>query len=117
MCKEDLDRAVEAVTKHGKTAYGAVKEFNVDKVTLLRHVKKYMASGLTNFQYKQNNYTNEVFTDAEEMLLVDYILKASHLNYGLTLKNVRELAYQFAKQNSKKYDASWDASKRPEKRV
>lgn len=63
VCKEDLERAAEAVTKHGKTAYGAAKEFNVDKVTLLRHVKNYKASGLNNFQYKQNNDIPKIFAN------------------------------------------------------
>lgn len=111
VCKEDLERAVKAVIKKEKTAYGAAKEYNVDKATLLRHVKKFQASSLPSFEYKHNNDTNKVFTDEEETLLVDYILKASRLNYGLTLKNVRSLAYQFATKNGKKCDPLWDTNK------
>lgn len=111
VCKENLERSVKAVIKKEKTAYGAAKEYNVVKPTLLRHVKKCQASSLPSFEYKHNNDTNKVFTDEEETLLVEYILKASRLNYGLTLKNVRSLAYQFDTTNGKKYDPSLDTNK------
>lgn len=38
-------------------------------------------------------------------MLVDYILKAADLQYGLNLNNARLLAYQFAKANNKKVPA------------
>lgn len=43
--------------------------------------------------------------------MVEYIQKAALLQYGLTLRDVKVLAYQFAKQNHKNYDKSWDVNK------
>lgn len=50
----------------------------------------------------------QVFTEEEEKLLVHYIMKSADLQYRLTLREVRVLAYQFAKANKKKYDGSWE---------
>lgn len=83
------------------TAYSAAKDYNVDKATLSRQLKKFKESGLNTFEYRQNNDVNKVFTDNEEKLLVEYILNSSHLNYGLTLQGVRAFAYQFASVNGK----------------
>lgn len=99
--KEDLEKAVEAVMKKECTAYSAAKDYNVDKATLSRQLKKFKESGLNTFEYRQNNDVNKVFTDNEEKLLVEYILNSSHLNYGLTLQGVRAFAYQFASVNGK----------------
>lgn len=52
-----------------------------------------------------------VFFSVEENMLVDYILKAVDLQYGLTLMDVRVLAYRFAKENKNKYDNTWDTMK------
>lgn len=38
-------------------------------------------------------------------------MKAADLQYGLTLRDSRILAYQFAKVNNKKYHESWDINK------
>lgn len=39
---------------------------------------------------------------------MDYIQEAAKLQYGLTLKDVKRLAYEFATKNNKKYPAQWD---------
>jgi hypothetical protein len=48
-----------------------------------------------------------VFSDAEESELEEYILAASKLCYGLTTKDVRNLAYQYAIKNSVTIPAGW----------
>lgn len=59
----------------------------------------------------QNLLVNQVFDRTEERTLVDYIKDAAQLQFGLTLKDVKILAYQFAKANGKKYPKSWDTKK------
>lgn len=45
----------------------------------------------------QSKYTaNQVFTEEEEQLLEDYILKCSSLNYGLTYHLIRKTSYEYA---------------------
>lgn len=99
------------ILKQEVTVYKAAKDFGLSKTTLLRQLKSFKASGLPSYEYKQNNDTKKVFTDSEEILLVTYIQKAAQLHYGLSLKDVRTLAYQFAKVNNKSYDSSWDVNK------
>lgn len=53
----------------------------------------------------------QVFNDAEENALKDYILVASKIHFGLTTKQARDLAYQFALRNKKKFPESWEKSK------
>nr|CAI5856007.1 unnamed protein product [Callosobruchus analis] len=43
-------------------------------------------------------------------MLVVYIKDAANLQFGLTLKDVKVLAYQFAKANQMKYPTSWDSA-------
>ncbi|XP_054259693.1 uncharacterized protein LOC128984400 [Macrosteles quadrilineatus] len=110
--KEDLQKAIGMIFKQEITVYKAAKDFGLLKTTLLQQLKSFRASGLPSYEYKQNNDTKKVFTDAEENLLINYIDKAAHLHYGLSLSEVRSLAYQFAKQNNKMYDSSWDTHKK-----
>ncbi|GBP02486.1 hypothetical protein EVAR_100985_1 [Eumeta japonica] len=55
-----------------------------------------------------NLAVKKVFTGDEELLLVDYIQEAAKLQYGLGLKDVNRLTYEFATKNNKKYPAQWD---------
>lgn len=52
-----------------------------------------------------------MFTAAEEQSLVDYIQNVAKMNYGLTKKGVRNLAYKFAVANNKKRPQNWDGDK------
>jgi len=49
----------------------------------------------------------QVFTANMEELLVDYVKKATQICYGLTSKNIRELAFKLAQSNSLKMPPSW----------
>ena len=94
--KENLEKAVEMVMKKQQTIHGVAKLFKIPKTTLLRHFESFKESGLSSLEYKQNNDVKKVFTDAEEQLLVEFMIKDSQLLYGITLKGVRALAYQFS---------------------
>jgi hypothetical protein len=52
-----------------------------------------------------------VFSTEEEGKMIDYITTASHIHYGLTRKVVMKVAYQFAKELTKKCPNSWDLSR------
>jgi hypothetical protein len=49
----------------------------------------------------------QVFSDEEETQLVAYIKQAAKLHYGLTLKQVRNLAFELAAANNKDIPAKW----------
>ena len=48
-----------------------------------------------------------MFTLNEEELLQDYLIKAAKIQYGLTRKQVRVLAYEYAVRNQKSFPSSW----------
>lgn len=59
-----------------------------------------------------SKYTvNQVFTLPQEKELAAYIKKVSDLNYGLTYKQIRELAYEFATVLKCKMPSNWKTSK------
>ncbi|XP_047123036.1 uncharacterized protein LOC124806312 [Hydra vulgaris] len=55
--------------------------------------------------------SNQVFTAEEETLLNKYIVKCSKMHYGLTMVQVRRLAYEYANVNQLKYPPSWNHNK------
>lgn len=50
----------------------------------------------------------QVFSLDQESVLVDYILKCANHYYGLSITELRELAYQFAKKLNLEYPQSWN---------
>lgn len=52
-----------------------------------------------------------MFSDKEEHVLKEYLLHASKLNYGLTTKATRNLAYQFAVANNIEIPENWSVNK------
>lgn len=59
---------MEVVIKKEKTDYGAAKDFNIDKATLLRPVKKFQASGLCSFEYKNKYDVGKFFLTKKKCL-------------------------------------------------
>lgn len=57
--------------------------------------EKSSGAGTRKFQFGYNN-KRQIFSDPQEILLKDYILKASNIYFGLSLKEVRYLAYECA---------------------
>lgn len=106
--KEKLELALQHVKDKKLTLYAAAKHFGLSKTSLIRHYSRFNLQGLEKYSYAVNYATKKVFNEDEEKLLVNYIIEAANLQYGLTLHNVCGLAYQFAKANNKKYDKSWD---------
>lgn len=53
----------------------------------------------------------QVFTRDQEKALVEYIMKCSNLYYGLSILELRKLAYDFATKSGVKFPACWNASK------
>ncbi|XP_018574674.1 uncharacterized protein LOC108913591 [Anoplophora glabripennis] len=63
--------------------------------------------------FRPENKHLQVFTDEEEVLLVNYIRSAAAIHYGLTSESTRRLAYEFAVANNKQLKASWERDKIP----
>lgn len=62
--------------------------------------------GLNNIQRKKF-YHRQIFTDNEELLLKEYLLTSSNINFGLTYCQTRKLAYEYAVLLKRPCPKSW----------
>jgi hypothetical protein len=58
------------------------------------------------------HYTSQqVFNENQELKLVDYVIKCSKLNYGMTHKPVCQLSYDYGRRLDGKFPSSWTGNK------
>ncbi|KAG6464307.1 hypothetical protein O3G_MSEX014429 [Manduca sexta] len=89
---EDLQKAIEDI-KTNKISLGRASQiYSVPKTTIFDHLKKDVIR-------VPKTGRKPLFTEAQELELEDYILKCSKLFYGLTIKKVRKIVFQFAERN------------------
>lgn len=94
----------------------AASTHGIKKTTLQNRVKKAREAGITHFtpavfQYG-NKYThNQVFSAEQEAMLKKYVLHCSKIQYGMSYKQVRRFAYEYAKSLSLKYPAIWETTR------
>jgi hypothetical protein len=108
--KEDwMKRAVQSVISGEMTLYRAATDFAIPKTTLFRYVQKLkkVNNCVDLVKFSPNYSVRKIFCDEEENLLVEYLLTASKLNHGLSLKEARRLAHEYAVANSKEIPTSW----------
>ena len=89
-------RILEAITdiNDGKSIRQVAKAFGISKSSLQRHVKKYSeASNKDSIIFHRNLVCGLVFSEEQELSLVEYLLTASRMHFGLTSVQVRILAY------------------------
>ncbi|GAB0097645.1 HTH CenpB-type DNA-binding domain [Sergentomyia squamirostris] len=69
-----------------------------------------LQSGLKLVPAMSNKHSSrQIFTKNEEDTLSEYLIKASALSFGLTLTQLRELAYEYAKELRKQFPENWEA--------
>lgn len=112
-----LLRAARLVKINGSSIRQAAKDFDINYRTLARYCKKIPETDLLNDQlvtpsipvgYKKNHL---IFQPQHENQLVEYILRAADIYLGLSPKEVRILAYQFAEANLVKMPDTWKQHK------
>lgn len=97
--QEELDEALKEV-KNGASVQSTAKKYSINRTTLGRIIKR----GAETYPSCQHS---KVFKTDEEQELASYILDLSQLNHGLTMKKFKELAFQYAKANQKKFPQVW----------
>lgn len=90
---EDLKKAIQDVKTKTVRLGKAAETYNVPKTTIFDHLKKEIIQ-------QPRSGRKPIFTDDQETQLVDYIIKCSKLYYGLTIKKIRQIAYQFAEKKN-----------------
>ena len=105
---ESMAAAVRKVIDEGMSIRSTCKAYDIKFSTLRRYVKKANAAEDKELMTYAPNYNcRQVFTTNEEILLQDYLIKAAKIQYGLTRKQVRVLAYEYAARNKKTFPDSW----------
>ena len=116
--KDVMERAVNQVLVQKRPCRAVAKEFDIPHVTLRRYVLGNKANGnreeaddQATFEVKLDRYgyarKHAVFEPEQETLLVQYLLKASKLYYGLCPKEVRGLAYEYASRLNLNMPRTW----------
>jgi len=98
-----------------KKIRSVAKDFGLCHMSLTRYLKKRKAilesgnsiASLT-VGYKKNR---QIFTDEQEVILVNYLIKCCQIYYGLTPKDVRRLAYDCACKYNIPVPKSWHDNK------
>lgn len=95
---DSMELAMQAVISHEMGFLKASQQFNVPKSSLERYVKK--KKKYANYKIdKSEGKFNKVFTPEQEDELVAYLKSMESRLFGLTMKDLRSLAYQLAEQN------------------
>lgn len=103
-----MQLACKEVADEINSLRATAKKFDVDRTTLARYVSKFKANPNEAVILKPNFKKKQIYSSNEEILLKDYVIKASKLHHGLSRKEVCSLAYEFAAANNKEIPPSWD---------
>jgi len=95
-----MNRAIQAVVNKEMGFYKASKQLNVPQTTLERHTKKKLEDQSYEIKKKGGSKFQCVFSEEQENELVDYLLGMEGRLFGLTMKDLRSLAFQLAQRNS-----------------
>uniref|UniRef100_A0A2A4K4E0 HTH CENPB-type domain-containing protein n=1 Tax=Heliothis virescens TaxID=7102 RepID=A0A2A4K4E0_HELVI len=111
---EIMDLAAEEVLRRKVPFRDAANSYQLCHVTLYRYVqkkKKMLEEGLTN-SLPNVGYVSKrrIFSDQEEKILAEYLLHCSQINYGMTTKEVRKMAFQLAIKYNKDIPCSWTSN-------
>ena len=99
---DEMLTAVRHIKSTGESIRKTAESFGINYKTLLSYRKKFSdeeIKGKDPFPTTTVGYTRkrQVFTDAQEIMIVEYLLKASDIYFGLSPKESRKLAYTFLK--------------------
>ncbi|KAK9872201.1 hypothetical protein WA026_016255 [Henosepilachna vigintioctopunctata] len=98
---EKIMRSAVADVIAGASIRGTAKSYGLAVMTLKRYARKRKNATTKQIDYTPNYRHSQIFSITEESELVNYLMKASKLYHGLTAKNVRQLAFQYATENKK----------------
>lgn len=99
------DEASKKVINGNQSIRKVAKDYGMCHVTLYRFVKALRENKTPKTGY---NPYNRVFNEEHEKQLVQYCKMSVDLYFGLSTKDLRKLAFQFASQNHLSYPEKWD---------
>lgn len=102
-----LQKAVEDVLENKIPVRQAAKKYDISRSTLSNHIRIHLNSENPTLEYNAKNYVKKVFSLEQELQLEQYLTQAASLHYGLTKKDARTLAFQYARENKIKIPDNW----------
>lgn len=105
--EESMHMAMEAVLNNSMGYYKASNQFNVPQTTLERHVAKKRKNPEYNLKKTLGPFTC-VFNEEQENELVKYLTIMESQMFGLTIKEMCQIAYQLAERNNIKHPFNQD---------
>ncbi|KAJ8728527.1 hypothetical protein PYW07_006223 [Mythimna separata] len=97
--EEDMRNAIEKVATRKMGLNKAAATFNVPKTTLIRRLTKYESTkDLTEATEKKMGRYEKVFNVDQERELASYVKNMENRFFGLTIKDLRRLAYELAEK-------------------
>ena len=104
--------AVNEVIVYQKSVNSVAQDLNIPKTSLLRYVRKQKSESHEKFEI-QVGYSKhrQIFSDAQESKLVEYITESANIYFGLTPVEVRKLAYECAISFNVDVPESWQNNK------
>ncbi|XP_065160329.1 uncharacterized protein [Atheta coriaria] len=110
-----IESAIKEVLDKTLSIRKSAQKYGVKPTTLESRLKKFhqqeAAENMPTRAFTSKFTSNQVFSTEEEALLNNYIIECSKMHYGLTIIQVRKLAYEFAKANQLNFHPSWHHNK------
>ena len=104
----DMLAASKSIINRDMSLCEAAKQYGIAKSTLSGYVRKLRNSGDESAVRFEPNYScRQVLSNEDETLLVDYLITASRLHHGLSVKDARSMAFEFTQANDKVVPDSW----------
>lgn len=103
-----INLAAKEVLDDSRPVRTVAKQHGICHITLRRFVMKLKAGGSATYGYAGNR---QIFTSAQERILVDYVKTASAIYFGLSPVMLRKLAFDCAVFNGIKVPESWSTKK------
>jgi hypothetical protein len=109
---EALSRAVTNVLQNNTKIRTAARNFGVSRTTLTRHLLKHrVIPDQLAFKYEARNDVKRIFSNVEELELVEYCKQAARLHHGLTKKGILNLAFEYTNKNNIIIPRNWKETK------
>lgn len=115
--EKEMETNIQAaiqVYKDGNIGYcNAAKQFCIRHTTLFYRIKKLKnIEGIIQNRLDENRFNSkytvkQIFNKEQEDMLVKYILRCSQINDGMTLVQIRKLAYDYVVKLALKIPNSW----------
>ena len=105
-----LERAAKLVHEEGISYRKAAANFGVDKMTLIRYIKKKKADPASVVGYQSTMLHNQILPPKMEKDLAGHIIYLADMYFGLSVEKCKELAYQYAIVNKVSVPQSWHSN-------